>query len=57
MDIFGLLEVKTLEHELQQRMGRGLTLQEKFYLAVASACNQEGCALPQGVIAQQRWPS
>lgn len=48
------LEMETLENQLKQRMGRGLTRQETFYLSIATACSQEGCEFPQALIEHKR---
>jgi len=52
-----LLDANILENELQQRMGRGLTLEERFYLTVASACSREGHAIPEGLLRHAKYPS
>jgi hypothetical protein len=45
-----VLEMEILENELKQRMGRGLTREESFYLSIATACSREGCELPTGLL-------
>jgi len=57
LQALGRFEDKTLEIELQHRMGRELTWRERFYLTIASACNRDGCGLPPGVVEYQRWPA
>jgi len=52
-----LLDADPLENELQQRMGRALTRQERFCLIVASACSREGHAIPEGLIKHAKYPS
>jgi len=52
-----LLDANILETELQQRMGRELTRQERFYLTVASACSREGHVIPEGLLKQVKYPS
>lgn len=48
------LELEILENELRQRMGRGLTRQETFYLSIATACSREGCKFPQGLMEHEK---
>lgn len=50
-------EIEDLENEMQQRMGRGLTRQEKFYLAITSACSKAGREVPQYMVDHLRWNS
>jgi|KBSMisStaDraftv2_1062788.scaffolds.fasta_scaffold00848_28 hypothetical protein len=52
-----LLEIETFAHELQLRIGRELTRQERFYLTIMSACAREGRAIPDSVFKQQGRPS
>jgi len=52
-----LLDANILENELQQRMGRGLTREERFYLTVASACSRDGHPIPEGLLRQAKYPS
>ena len=52
-----LLEIETFASELQQRIGRELTRQERFYLTIVSACAREGREIPESVIKQQGRPS
>ena len=47
-----LLEVETLKNALRRRMGRELTRQERYYLAIASAYNEDGRALPEVAVAR-----
>lgn len=48
------LEMEVFENQLKQRMGRGLTREETFYLSVATACSREGCEFPQGLIEYEK---
>ena len=52
-----LLEIETLENELERRIGRELTRQERFYLTIASACSRDGRPIPESVFKQQGRPS
>lgn len=52
-----ILDMEILENELQQRMGRGLTCEESFYLSIATACSREGCELPEGLVEHRKLPS
>jgi len=52
-----VLEIEILENELKQRMGRGLTREESFYLSVATACSREGRELPDGLVEHRKRPS
>ena len=52
-----LLEVETLAYELQHRMGRELTRQERVSLTIACAYSEEGRAFQQSVLKRQRRPS
>ena len=52
-----VVEIETLANEIQQRMGRGLTRVESFYLTVATACSREGCEFPDGLLESQRRPA
>lgn len=52
-----VVEIETLANEIQQRMGRGMTRVESFYLIVATACTREGCEFPDGLIERQMRPS
>ena len=52
-----ILEMETLENELKQRMGRGLTREESFYLSIATACSRDGCEIPDGLVEHRQRPS
>ena len=52
-----LLEIETFATELQRRIGRELTRQERFYITIVSACAREGRAIPDSVWKQQGRPS
>jgi len=52
-----LLEIEIFADQLQRRIGRELTRQERFYLTIVSACAREGRAIPDTVFKQQGLPS
>jgi len=52
-----LLDADLLENQLQKRMGRELTRQERFYVTIASACSREGHPIPEGLLEQGKRPS
>lgn len=51
---FVALDMEILENQLKQRMGRGLTRQETFYLSIATALQPRGCEFPQGLIEHEK---
>jgi hypothetical protein len=47
-------EIEDLESEMEQRMGRVLTRQEKYYLAITSAYSRMDREAPEDIVSQSR---